>query len=285
MAILLGILSAFSFGVGDFLARFSSKEVGFKNSLFWMLVVGSIFYLILFYYFGSGLSPNAIGLSNSFLSGILIMFGLLCLYRGLQMGPVSIVASIAATNPFFVFVIRFFLGSEPTLIQWIATLIVISGAILVSISADSFKESLGLSKKQIKESLIVSFMASGMLALGIIFSQEASISLNDPIMAVVYVRFFSLLGIAVLLLFIKSKITLTKKAVPILFFQGILETTGYFCLVYAYAIDKESIAVVISSGFGLVTVLLARLVLKEKISIIQTLGISLTFIGVVLLLI
>ena len=272
MAILLGILSAFSFGVGDFLARFSSKEVGFKNSLFWMLVVGSIFYLVLFYFFGSGLSPNAIGLSNSFLSGILIMFGLLCLYRGLQMGPVSIVASITATNPFFVFVIRFFLGSEPTLTQWIATLVVISGAIFVSISADSFKESLGLSKKQIKESLIVSFMASGMLALGLIFSQEASNSL-DPIEAV--------MGIASLLFFMKSKITLTKKAVPILFFQGILETTGYFCLVSAYAFDKVSIAVVISSGFGLVTVLLARLVLKEKISKIQTLGISLTFIGVV----
>ena len=196
------------------------------------------------------------------------------------MGPVSIVASITATNPFFVFVIRCFLGSEPTLTQWIATLVVISGAIFVSISADSFKESLGLSKKQIKESLIVSFMASGMLALGLIFSQEASNSL-DPIEAVIYVRFFSLLGIASLLFFMKSKITLTKKAVPILFFQGILETTGYFCLVSAYAFDKVSIAVVISSGFGLVTVLLARLVLKEKISKIQTLGISLTFIGVV----
>ena len=280
MAILLGILSAFSFGVGDFLARFSSQEVGFKNSLFWMLVVGSIFYLFLFYFFGSGLSPNTIGLSNSFLSGILIMFGLLCLYNGLNMGPVSIVASIAATNPFFVFVIRFFLGSEPTLTQWIATLIVISGAVFVSISADSFKESLGLSKKHIKESLIVSFMASGMLALGLIFSQEASNTL-DPIEAVIYVRFFSLMGIATLLLFTKSKITMTKKAAPILFFQGILETTGYFCLVSAYTFDKVSIAVVISSGFGLVTVLLARMVLKEKISKIQTLGISLTFIGVI----
>ena len=236
MAILLGILSAFSFGVGDFLARFSSQEVGFKNSLFWMLVVGSIFYLFLFYFFGSGLSPNTIGLSNSFLSGILIMFGLLCLYKGLQMGPVSIVASIAATNPFFVFVIRFFLGSEPTITQWIATLIVISGAVFVSISADSFKESLGLSKKQIKEALIVSFMASGMLALGLIFSQEASNSL-DPIEAVVYVRFFSLLGIATLLLFTKSKITMTKKAAPILFFQGILETTGYFCFCLLYTSD------------------------------------------------
>ena len=78
MVTLLGVLSALSFGIGDFLARFSSKEVGFKNSLFWMLVVGALFYLILFSIFGEGLNPNSIGLSNSFLSGILIMFGLLC---------------------------------------------------------------------------------------------------------------------------------------------------------------------------------------------------------------
>ena len=280
MTILLGILSALSFGIGDFLARFSSKEVGFKNSLFWMLVVGAIFYLILFYFFGDNLNPNNIGLSNSFLSGILIMFGLLFLYRGLQMGPVSIVAPIVATNPFFVFLIRFFLGSEPSLTQWISTLVVISGAILISISADSFKSSLGMNSKQIKESITISFISSVMLALGLIFSQEASNTM-DPLETVIYIRFFSLIGIAILLLFTKSKIILTKKAIPILFFQGILETTGYFCLVSAYAFDKVSIAVVISSGFGLVTVLLARIIIKEQISKIQSLGIFLTFLGVV----
>ena len=280
MTILLGILSALSFGIGDFLARFSSKEVGFKNSLFWMLVVGAIFYLILFYFFGESLSPNSIGLSNSFLSGILIMFGLLFLYRGLQMGPVSIVAPIVATNPFFVFLIRFFLGSEPTIMQWISTFVVISGAILISISAESFKSSLGLNNKQIKESISVSFMSSGMLAIGLIFSQEASNTM-DPLETVIYIRFFSLMGIAILLMFAKDKITLTKKAIPILFFQGILETTGYFCLVTAYAFDKVSIAVVISSGFGLVTVLLARIIIKEQISKIQMIGIFLTFLGVV----
>jgi len=280
MVVFLGILSALSFGVGDFLARFSSQEVGFKNSLFFMLIVGAIFYILLFSYFGDGLAPNAIGLSNSFLSGILIMFGLLCLYRGLQMGPVSIVAPIAAINPLFVFLIRFALGSEPTLIQWISTLIVISGAVFVSISAESHQENLGLTKKQIKDSVVISFMASVMLALGLVFSQEASNTL-DTLETVVYIRFFSLLGIATLLLFTKSKIFLTKKAIPILFFQGILETTGYFCLVYAYAFDKVSIAVVISSGFGLVTVLLARFILKEKISKIQGSGICLTFFGVV----
>ena len=280
MTILLGILSALSFGIGDFLARFSSKEVGFKNSLFWMLVVGAIFYLILFYFFGDNLNPNSIGLSNSFLSGILIMFGLLFLYRGLQMGPVSIVAPIVATNPFFVFLIRFFLGSEPSLTQWVSTLVVISGAILISISAESFKSSLGLNSKQIKESITISFMSSGMLAVGLIFSQEASNTM-DPLETVIYIRFFSLIGIALLLLFTKSKIILTKKAIPILFFQGILETTGYFCLVSAYAFDKVSIAVVISSGFGLVTVVLARIIIKEQISKIQSLGIFLTFLGVV----
>ena len=280
MVVLLGVLSAFSFGIGDFLARFSSQEVGFKNSLFWMLIVGAIFYIILFSIFGNGLNPNSIGLSNSFLSGILIMFGLLCLYRGLQMGPVSIVAPIAAINPLFVFLIRYALGSEPTLLQWMATIVVISGAILVSISADSHQESLGLNKKQIKESVLISFIASVTLALGLIFSQEATNTL-EPLETVIYIRFFSLFGIASILLFSKSKIFITKKAIPILFFQGILETTGYFCLVSAYAFDKVSIAVVISSGFGLVTVILARFILKEKISKIQGSGIFLTFLGVI----
>ncbi len=280
MVVLLGVLSAFSFGIGDFLARFSSQEVGFKNSLFWMLIVGAIFYVILFSIFGNGLNPNSIGLSNSFLSGILIMFGLLCLYRGLQMGPVSIVAPIAAINPLFVFLIRYVLGREPTLMQWMATIVVISGAILVSISADSHQESLGLNKKQIKESVLISFIASVTLALGLIFSQEATNTL-EPLETVIYIRFFSLFGIASILLFSKSKIFITKKAIPILFFQGILETTGYFCLVSAYAFDRVSIAVVISSGFGLVTVILARFILKEKISKIQGSGIFLTFLGVI----
>ena len=279
MVALLGILSALSFGVGDFLARFSSREVGFKNSLFWMLFVGAIFYLILFTFFGDSLKPNPIGLSNSFLSGILIMFGLLCLYRGLQMGPVSIVAAITASNPLIVFLIRYALGTEPTLLQWLSTLVVISGAILVSFSANSFQESLGLTKKQIKESIIISFMASITLALGLIFSQEATNTL-EPLETVIYIRFFSLLGISSILLFTKSKITLTKKAIPILFFQGILETSGYFCLVSAYIFDKASIAVVISSGFGLVTIILARLILKEQISKLQSVGIFLTFLGV-----
>lgn len=279
MVALLGILSALSFGIGDFLARFSSREVGFKNSLFWMLIVGAIFYLTLFTFFGDSLKPNPIGLSNSFLSGILIMFGLLCLYRGLQMGPVSIVAAITASNPLIVFLIRYALGSEPTLLQWLSTLVVISGAILVSFSANSFQESLGLTKKQIKESVIISFMASITLALGLIFSQEATNTL-EPLETVIYIRFFSLLGISSILLFTKSKITLTKKAIPFLFFQGILETSGYFCLVSAYIFDKASIAVVISSGFGLVTIILARLILKEQISKLQSVGIFLTFLGV-----
>ena len=279
MVTLLGILSALSFGIGDFLARFSSREVGFKNSLFWMLIVGAIFYLILFSFFGDSLNPNLIVLSNSFLSGILIMFGLLCLYRGLQMGPVSIVAAITASNPLIVFLIRYALGSEPTLLQWLSTLVVISGAIFVSFSANSFQESLGLTKKQIKESVIISFMASITLALGLIFSQEATNTL-EPLETVIYIRFFSLLGISSILLFTKSKITLTKKAIPILFFQGILETSGYFCLVSAYIFDKASIAVVISSGFGLVTIILARLILKEQISKLQSVGIFLTFLGV-----
>lgn len=280
MTVILGLLAALTFGTGDFLSRFSSQEVGFKNSLFWMLTIGGVFYLIVTFFIIGELSLNIIGLSNSFLAGVLIMFGLLLLYRGLLMGPVSIVASICAINPLFVFLIRFALGTQPTVLQWIATIIVIIGAILVSISADSFKESLGMEKSKINESIKVAFMSSIMLAMGLIFLQEAT-EVFSSLEAVVYTRFFSLFSLAFLLFFIKERIFITKKSIPILISQGILESTGNFCIATAYAFDKVSIAVVISSGFGLVTVILAKFILKEKISKIQSLGILLTFAGVV----
>ena len=279
MAVIFGILSALSFGVGDFLARFSSKEIGFQRSLFWMLVVGSIFYLILYFVFYGEFSPNLNGVVLSLMAGILIMFGLLFLYKGLESGPVSIVAAIVATNPFFVFLVRFAFGTEPSVLQWIASIVIISGAVLISISASSFKDSLGLNSKQIKSTVIMSFVSSICLAFGLIFSQEASNHLSTT-ETVIYIRFFSLLSVSVILIFYRIKPILTKKSIPILIFQGILETTGYFLLVSAYSFDKIGIAVIISSGFGLVTIVLARIILKEKIEKIQKIGIFLTFIGV-----
>ncbi len=279
MAVIFGILSAFSFGIGDFLARFSSKEIGFQRSLFWMLVVGSVFYLILYSFFYGGFNPNLKGVGLSLISGVLIMFGLLFLYKGLESGPVSIVAAIVATNPFFVFLVRFAFGTEPSVLQWISSIIIILGAVLISISASSFKDSLGLNSKQIKSTVVMSFVSSVCLAFGLIFSQEASSYLSAT-ETVIYVRFFSLLSISVILILYRVKPILTKKSIPILIFQGILETTGYFFLISAYSFDKIGIAVIISSGFGLITIILARIILKEKIEKIQKIGITLTFIGI-----
>ena len=280
MAVIFGLLSALSFGIGDFLARFSSREIGFQRSLFWMLVVGGFFYLSLYSIFFGGFNPNLKGLIYCLIAGILIMLGLLCLYNGLERGPVSIVAAIAATNPFFVFLIRVFIfGENPTIFQWTSTIVIILGAILISLSASTFKKSLGMNINQIKNSVFIAFAASLFLAIGLTVSQEASKFLNST-ETVIYIRFFSLFSIAIILIALKIKPILTKKSIPILFFQGILETTGYFFLVSAFVFDPLGIAVVVSSAFGLVTIILARIVLKEEIEKIQISGIIFTFIGV-----
>ncbi|MDA9605377.1 DMT family transporter [Alphaproteobacteria bacterium] len=179
----------------------------------------------------------------------------------------------------FISSLGFAFGTEPSVLQWIASIVIISGAVLISISASSFKDSLGLNSKQIKSTVIMSFVSSICLAFGLIFSQEASNHLSTT-ETVIYIRFFSLLSVSVILIFYRIKPILTKKSIPILIFQGILETTGYFLLVSAYSFDKIGIAVIISSGFGLVTIVLARIILKEKIEKIQKIGIFLTFIGV-----
>ena len=191
MAVIFGLLSALSFGIGDFLARFSSREIGFQRSLFWMLVVGGFFYLSLYSIFFGGFNPNLKGLIYCLIAGILIMLGLLCLYNGLERGPVSIVAAIAATNPFFVFLIRVFIfGENPTIFQWTSTIVIILGAILISLSASTFKKSLGMNINQIKNSVFIAFAASLFLAIGLTVSQEASKFLNST-ETVIYIRFFS----------------------------------------------------------------------------------------------
>jgi drug/metabolite transporter (DMT)-like permease len=70
---------------------------------------------------------------------------------------------------------------------------------------------------------------------------------------------------------------------PFLGAQGLLDAGGYLALFAGSTGEGQAIAAVAGSGFGAVTVLLACLVLKERMSLLQWLGIALVFGGVAVL--
>ncbi len=65
--------------------------------------------------------------------------------------------------------------------------------------------------------------------------------------------------------------------------MGVLDAGGYLLLFAGSTGGDPAIAAVTGSAFGAVTVLLARVVLKEKMSVMQWFGIALVTTGVAVL--
>src|ERR1700742_4670243 len=114
MGILLGLLTALSWGSSDFLARFSSRKIGSIRTTLWMQFTGLLMLTATLRWVGgwghlfdgSGLAPWAGGV----VVGCLNAFSTLCLYCSFDIGKMSEVAPISASSPALTMAISFFSG-------------------------------------------------------------------------------------------------------------------------------------------------------------------------------
>src|SRR5580704_19646086 len=116
MGILLGLLTALTWGGADFIARFATHRIGALRSMLYMQLTG---FLLLSFLLpalggwghladGSGWQPWAWG----FLAGTLNFFATLTLYRSFEIGKLSVVAPISASYPALTVVLSFLSGEH-----------------------------------------------------------------------------------------------------------------------------------------------------------------------------
>jgi len=96
-AIIYGLISAASWGSGDFSGGFATK----KSSVAGVLLVGYIVSVVLLsicaLWFGSPV-PNMFSFTAAVLAGVTGLIGLAALYKGLASGQMGIVAPLAAVT-------------------------------------------------------------------------------------------------------------------------------------------------------------------------------------------
>src|SRR5262249_780299 len=103
MGILLGLVTALSWGSSDFLARFAAQRTGTLRTTFYMQATGFCLLSLLLFWLGawghlvdgSGWRPWAWG----FLAGGMNVCSTLALYRSFEIGKLSVVAPISASYP------------------------------------------------------------------------------------------------------------------------------------------------------------------------------------------
>lgn len=279
---LWGLATALGWGSADFIARFTGRAMGHETALLGMLGVGAVILPVILWQAGLPLHWDPAGAPFLVLTGVGVMVATLLLYWGLARGPVTVVAPIVGSYPALNLVLAVALGTRPSLVEWTAMAAVMAGVVTVAASARSFEAAGGYSAKQLRGTLAIALASAVGFALTIAAAQTAE-RFYGELQTVCMARWISLLAIVLVFVYRRRRPRVPARWWPLIAAQGILDGGAYVALLLGSQGPGSAIAVVVASSFGAVTVVLARLILREAMTWLQWAGIVLVVAGVAVL--
>lgn len=111
-------------------------------------------------------------------------------------------------------------------------------------------------------------------------SGQAAVPIFGEVTAIWLSRIFGLITIGAIYLMQRPRAELPVRWLPLLGLMGGLDVAALGSIFAAGNLPNSAFAVVVSSAFSAVTVVLARAILKEPIAPIQLFGMALVFGGV-----
>lgn len=266
-SILFGLLSALSWGGGDFFGGMASRKAGAYRAVLYAEVIGLAMLFGALVFTGESQPPLQKLLLAS-LAGAIGTGGLLILYQAMVVGQMSIAtpvsALLAATLPVVVGTILDGLPGLPKLVGFGLALL----AVWLVAQEDSPKSQL-----MRFSDLRLPLLAGVCFGTYFVLMHQASDS------AVVWPMVASRTGGSILML--GFMLTLrhdwrisNNKAWPLVIVNAVLDVGGNIFYILASQTGRMDVSAVISSLYPGTTVLLAWLVLKERINRLQWLGIA-----------
>ena len=275
-AVLFGLLTAVCWGGADFMARFTGRAVGPDVALSGMLVASAVLLTVLVLATSAPLIESSAGWYLIVATGIGVMAATLLLYAGLARGPIGMVAPIVGAYPAFNILIGLAFGIVPTGPQWIAILTVMAGVAVVARYAPEPGEDV---TGDLRLTLVLALLSALAFALTISAGQAAA-RLHGELPVTAAARWVSVVAAFGYLLVRRRPVVVPAGWRWPVAAQGTLDGLAYLALFAAAHGPGSVIAAVVASSFAAVTVLLARFVLKEPMSLAQWAGIAMIVSGV-----
>ncbi len=273
LAIAYGLASAASWGAGDFSGGFATKRNNVYSVVLIAHFISGILLVALALLFNESLPTwNDILLGG--LAGFFGMLGLMALYRGLAIGRMGLVAPVTAvTTAALPIGVSFFLEGAPTSLQLAGFLIALIAVVLLAGVG-------GSAVIKANELLLAVVAGLGFALFYIVINQ---VSQNAVLWPLVSGR---IVTVTLLFLFVRltnqwSRPTLTD--LPAMALAGIFDTGGNVFFVLAAQAGRLDIASVISSLYPAMTVLLAWVILKERLIKQQWIGVIAAIVALVLI--
>jgi len=255
-AALLALAGALSWGIGDFFGGLASRRlhvltvlalsqaVGLAGVLLWVVLAGDDF-------------PGVAQLAPAAAAGGAGAVGLAALYRGMALGAMGIVAPISAASPIVPLTVDAAKGIVPSAAQGVGIAIVLAGIVVLShertpAAGRRVAAGAGLA--------LVAALGFGLFIVGI----DAGADESAP-WAVVAARSTSVTLAVAAALLATAPLRAPRRLLPMVAAVGVFDTGANVFVAFAVTLGAAGVVGVLSALYPVATVVLARLVLGERL--------------------
>lgn len=281
VSIIGGLGGMFGWGVSDFLANLAADKVGHNKTLFWSQVAGLVTLGLGLWLVAPTLALSPFLISLVVFCGLAYTFGYLFFYRGFEVGNVSVVSAVINSQNLFVVAIGLLRGQTLSPFQVVALVLLFLGVFLVSVNLPELMSGKISLTKGVKETLIASVL------FGVFYwpLNEFIVEQANWLLIAALTKVVALATLSFVSLWQRKSLAVAKstpKMMALLIGVGVLEAVGVMGANFGVAYGDGVIVAPIASSLTIVTVGLAMIFLKERISRVQVVGIGLTIVGIVL---
>lgn len=273
LALILGLGAALAWGLHDILVRRISDG---PNVLGQIAVIGLTGVPVLLVLSGadfSGLTSLTAGYAAA--AGFAYVMAYVGLFRAFHLAPARLVSPVLGAYPMLSLLLAMAMGTSVTLSDWLAVLAVVLGVALVAIMAQDEDRAQGAAGP----ALAWAAMGAAGFALTFALGQAASEG-GQSLAAGVVTRLSGVALTLTLILWHRIPLAPVRRSWPTLLAMGLLDTLALGLVMLAGGLANAEYAAVAASLFGIVTILLAWVVLDEAVLPRQWPGIILVFVGI-----
>jgi drug/metabolite transporter (DMT)-like permease len=275
LSLTFGLVAAVCWGLHDFIIRILKQPKGIYASIAAVLFFGCLFQSPVVILYADFSEISYLALSVSVASGSLAG---IALYKAFVIGPIKLVAPIVGAYPIFSLIFSGLNGNLPTYIHFGAVIIIVISAGYVAASKEENQGSLSNKKSAIFWAIASSFSFASSFALG----QYAS-NLSDQYALLLPNRVSALIALICIAKYLNMPIVPDLSEWRTFAFMALLDAIAQGFVISSGKLEFPVFASISASLFGLVTILLAAFILKERISPKQWIAILLVFFGLTIL--
>jgi transporter family protein len=270
----------FGWGLYDFLGGVFAKQIGPYKSFFWSQLAGLATMLLLGFITAPSMDVPS-GVAFLFpVAALLYSAGYLFFFKGFEIGNMSIVA--ATMNLWAVFTMLFaftFMGQRLSTLQTVGVLMILAGVTLASLNWSEIQQRKFRFSAGVKEAIAGAFFFGIYWNVSEIIVEEVGWLVSTALIKlgiVVFMLLFSILS--------KRGMGLAGaagKTISAIFVMGVVEAGAVAVVNYGLTIGDAILITPIASALSIVTIALAIIFLKDKITKPQGLGIATAVVGIV----